>query len=355
MIRITAIVPVRRDHFPAAVIDSIRQSAFHSDIEVIMAVGSSPSRQRNVAALSATGDWLYFLDDDSVLSRKTLLAVERATQLYPKAIIGGPAETRANASFMERVFGKAMGLYSASGPTRSRHGPTGQRRAVRGHELTLCNLLVPVTVFQRCGGFNENLYPGEDPEILARLRLSGSTLVYDPNILIQRPRRSTLGSFVRQFSSYGRARLTNLSAESPGARIAFLAPMLAIVYFGLSLIFLPLQWAAVPALLYLATACLETIFRFGKDSGVKELASIPLAACLMLAAYGTGMLQGIIRAGRKHLQNTEVRVERIVIASGCQQQSGSQQEGLHSSGGLERGESHNHGQRALDEDSPITC
>ena len=65
--RITIIIPTRPgDAAPQALAAAQALDYPREQLEIIVARGQQPSVQRNAALRAAQGDWIYFLDDDSL-------------------------------------------------------------------------------------------------------------------------------------------------------------------------------------------------------------------------------------------------------------------------------------------------
>jgi glycosyltransferase involved in cell wall biosynthesis len=88
---VSIIIAARPGQTEIKAVEAARQLIYPADrLEIIVARGKQPSVQRNTAIRSATGDLIYFLDDDSVPPPGNL---RRAVELFrdPKVkMIGGP-------------------------------------------------------------------------------------------------------------------------------------------------------------------------------------------------------------------------------------------------------------------------
>ncbi|MEC8718541.1 MAG: glycosyltransferase, partial [Verrucomicrobiota bacterium] len=74
-------------------------------IEIIVARGRMPSVQRNLAVERATGDWIWFLDNDSLVSLSTWQAVGAWIQRedVDVDVIGGPNLCPSDAPWVQRA------------------------------------------------------------------------------------------------------------------------------------------------------------------------------------------------------------------------------------------------------------
>ena len=97
-------------------------------LELIIARGRQPSVQRNEAVKAARGEWIYFLDDDSIPERENL---RRATRFFNEpevAMVGGPNICPPDSPLLEKVFAVVLGSWLAFGPSRARYVPVGSAR-----------------------------------------------------------------------------------------------------------------------------------------------------------------------------------------------------------------------------------
>src|SRR5262249_41956911 len=163
--------------------------------EILVARGKQPSVQRNTALRQASGDLIYFLDDDSMPGPENLqAAVERFADPSVK-MLGGPNLCPADAPPLEQVFALVLGSSLAFGPSRARYTPVGELRATSEKELILCNLMARKDAMLQLGGFDEKLYPNEENALMDALQKGGGKLLYDPAFTVLRRPRPTLKAF----------------------------------------------------------------------------------------------------------------------------------------------------------------
>ena len=227
--RVTVVIPVPPGA-PRPLALEVLEALGGLALQVVVVEGRRVSAQRNLGVAESKGEFIYFLDDDSQVQRDT---VARGLDhfLDPEvAAVGGPAVTRSEAGFLERCFGEVTASRLGMLHLRARDRPVGSQRRTDGEELTLCNLMVRRSWFERLGGLREELYPGEDVNLLHRLNAAGATILYDPEMVIQRPRRKTLGAFCRQHFVYGQARGLALKSQPHPRGLPFLVPSLFAVY-----------------------------------------------------------------------------------------------------------------------------
>src|SRR6185369_8892863 len=138
--KVSIIIPVKHGGKVRALAGLARVSYPAELFEVLIAYGSKPSAQRNLAAARARGELLYFLDDDSRVSPGFL---ETAVQHFldaKVAAVGGPSLTPAGDSPLQRAIGTAFASAVGGGGVRNRYRKSGKARRTGDGELILCNL-----------------------------------------------------------------------------------------------------------------------------------------------------------------------------------------------------------------------
>ena len=106
--KISIIIPVKPGGEVKA-LEPLRQVEYPADsFEVLVAEGRRPSSQRNKAAAEASGELLYFLDDDSLVDPGFLRRVIGHFSDPQVAVAGGPSLTPSTDSLRQRAFGAAL-------------------------------------------------------------------------------------------------------------------------------------------------------------------------------------------------------------------------------------------------------
>ena len=311
MIRISVIIPVKPGGYVKA-LERLRWTEFPDDrFEILVAEGRNPSRQRNRAASEATGEVLYFLDDDSLTAPGFL---GRAAAHYDDlrvAVVGGPSLTPDTDSLLQHAFGMVFVSRFGGGGVRNRYRWHGGVRATGEHELILCNLSFRRETFYEFGGFDERLYPNEENELMDRIASSGRLLIHDPELAVERSQRRSVRAFARQLFGYGRGRAeqTIISGRVKGVA---LVPLCFVLYLALLPFTHDLRMLA-PLMVYLLLAVLFA-FREGVRTR-RALSALLLPALFLLfhAAYGVGMIRGFLLAPfrKGSRRETEVTVRRV--------------------------------------------
>jgi succinoglycan biosynthesis protein ExoA len=308
---VSIIIPVKPGGKVKA-LDALRGIDYPADaVEIIIAEGKCPSRQRNTAATAATGEILYFLDDDSMVFPEFL---GKAVSHYVNpsvAAVGGPSLTPTSDSTLQQAFGLVLSSRFGSGGVCNRYRKNGCVRETGDDELILCNLSMRSEVFRAFGGFDERLYPNEENELMVRMRKQGLALLHDPDLNVYRSQRKTFSAFLRQIFGYGkgRGRQTLIGGVSS---LGSLVPVAFLLYvLSLSLVDKPVYY--LPFLCYLV---LDVVFAVGESCGAGRLRLAPLLFFLFPVihfSYGMGIIWGLLSYSftRKTTEDCEVTLRRV--------------------------------------------
>jgi succinoglycan biosynthesis protein ExoA len=279
--------------------------------EILLAEGSAPSRQRNLAAKEASGDVLYFLDDDSLIIPENFALCSAGMSDPAVAVVGGPSITPAGDSRLQQLFGYALASAFGSGAVNNRYRTRGETRETTDKELILCNLAVRRSVFMDLNGFNECLYPNEENEFLERVTSAGYKLLHVPSMFVFRSQRRTLKAFIRQMFSYGRGRGQQTLITSSYTVSSFI-PLFFVAYLVLTLICIKYVLMFVPLVIYLAAALVSSLCvmrRTGRPFSLLLLGIYPI----MHFVNGVGLLWGLINGKPDPAQDSSIRIRRIKV------------------------------------------
>ena len=294
---VTVVIAARPGQAEVKAVAASRALDYPADrLEIIVARGKQPSVQRNAAMRAAHGDLLYFLDDDSAPEPGNL---RRAAAHFadPKVqMVGGPNLCPREAPPLEQVFALVLASWLAFGPSRARYMPVGRVRETSEKELILCNLLARRKPMLELGGFNEALYPNEENALMDELQKRGGKLIYDPELLVRRRPRSSLGSFARMLMTYGRGRAEQFRLNPTfGSALNFVPPVFCLYLLMLLVVLAVTHWAKfglVPMGFYAVAVLLQGLVLAASGQVWQSLAAIPLIA-MTHVLYGLGFWRGL--------------------------------------------------------------
>lgn len=277
-----------------------------SELEVVCAYGLGPSRQRNEAAKLAKGDWLYLIDNDSLVDDLSIDKFIEALKIYPDAVVvGGPSVVSESKNDWQRaiqiVFSSDVGI----GPIKSRYASIGRIRKTTDKELILCNLLIKKEVFEQMGGFNESLYPNEENEFLARLKKFG-TVVYSPEVIVYRRHRNTMSEFFTQMYSYGKGRTRHLLFSKNYNDYIYFMPLVFAFLVLISLLKIKIFFVFMSIYFLIITPTI--IINWGEGLEKNFIAKLYLAFVLCHSGYALGLLGGFFEKKLRNITMVETEI-----------------------------------------------
>lgn len=265
-----------------------------------------PGAKRNLAARKARAEIIAFCDDDVTVDRSWLKRLVSHFTDAKVGITGGVNLTSPNAGFREKLSGYLYSSFLGSSAMSSRYLPDGRSPRVAGEtDLISCNMGVRKEVFNKVGGFPEDLWPNEENAFCHLVGKAGYKLIYDPRAVVWHRRRAIFRPHLKQVmrSGWGRAQMMKTHPDS--IRVIFLFPSIFVA--GL-LIGLPLSFInpivrtiyIVAILSYLAVVTLISTRIAYRERSFKTFLLLPLAYFLHHCAYGIGMFIGLFsRKGRE--------------------------------------------------------
>ena len=205
--RYTVIVPMLKFGAHEPVLASLRATAPAPEVlEIFVAEGSHPARQRNAALERAQGEVIVFLDNDCRVAPHFWRELDEAFARPEVEIVGGPALLRPEATPLEKIFHALLTHPLVVGPVAARYAPRGEFRAATQTELILCNLAARRSLFTKIGPLSTELYPNEENEWLERAEVAGAGIFYSPQLQIFRPQRATWAQLIKMLLRYGSGR-----------------------------------------------------------------------------------------------------------------------------------------------------
>ena len=255
---VSIIIPTRPGDVEPLALAAARNLKYPASLlEIIVVRGSQPSVQRNTALRAAKGEWIYFLDDDSIPHPDNLQRALAYSAFEKVMMVGGPNVCPAAAPPLEQAFATVMGTLLAFGPSRARYTPVGKARVSGEKELILCNLMGRREALLAAGGFDEALYPNEENALMDELQRRGGKLLYDPEFIVHRRPRHTLGAFCKMLMNYGRGRAEQFRLHpTPGSAPNFVPPLFLLYLVLTPVLPMILLW---PLALYVLAVLAQTM------------------------------------------------------------------------------------------------
>ncbi len=252
-------------------------------INYIFKANGGPSSARNAGVSYAMGEYLLFLDSDTILPAGYLQCIADYIEVHSPDLFGGPDRAAKSFTPLQKAISYSMTSFFTTGGIR------GSGRKLTKFIPRSFNMGVKREVFDKVGGFS-NMRFGEDVDFSMRVIQSGYCSCLIERAYLYHKRRSTIKSFYKQVLNSGRARI-ELSLRHKGTlRLIHLMPL----FFTLGCTGLIISSLLVRSILLVMPIFAYALVIF-IDSSIKEkslrvgLFSI-VTSFVQLFGYGVGLM-----------------------------------------------------------------
>lgn len=238
----------------------------------------------NLAVAAGTGDVVVRVDAHSVIP-PDYVSVSISTLLDTGADNVGGMQIPVGDTFWSRAIATAMASPAGSGDARYRIG--GRPGPVETVYLGTFRR----TTLERLGGFDESYERHQDYELNERIRNSGGTVWFNPELKVTYRPRASLKALSRQYFDYGTWK-RSFSRANPGSlRVRQMAPPALVVALPASAVGgLVWPWLLVVPAGYLAGLVATGVLAI-RSVGISA-AGVPVALATMHLSWGIGFLVG---------------------------------------------------------------
>nr|WP_242677212.1 glycosyltransferase family 2 protein [Streptomonospora litoralis] len=294
----------------ASAVSHVLAQEYPGELEVVLAVGPSHDRTREVADRIAADDArVRVVANPTGRTPAGLNAAIGASSHSIVARVDGhammPADYLAVAvgTIEETGADNVGGIMAAEGETpwekavaaamTSKVGVGNARFHTGGRGGPADTVYLGVfrrSALERVGGYDEAFLRAQDWEMNHRIRTSGGTVWFEPRMRVSYRPRPTVRALAKQYFNYGRWRRVVSRQHKGTINLRYLAPPTALVAIALGLVGGLLFWPAwlVPGA-YLAAIVAASV-PLGRGHSATARLSIPLALATMHMAWGAGFL-----------------------------------------------------------------
>ena len=267
------------------------------DKEIISIYGKNTSRNRNIGVEKSDAELVAFTNAHSFFDRNWKKNVLSFFKKYSDIdIVGGPQFTSKNEGLFERASGIAFSSAFGAANVRDRYTSSKTEFDVDETKVTSANLICKKSVFERIG-FDETIYPGEDPKFISDAKKAKMRVAYSGDIVTYNKRRSSFLELFKQIFTYGEVRPQKESFIETLKKPFFLVPSLfvvgIIVFFILSIFNSPL-WL-IPLDLYLILGLFFSSIESIKNKNLSYFFILPWIFLTIHVGYGLGMIWGYLK------------------------------------------------------------
>jgi glycosyltransferase involved in cell wall biosynthesis len=245
----------------------------------------------NIGLQYARGDIIVRVDGHCEIALDYLRRCVAVLQQTRAECVGGPMVT-VGESQTARIIALAQSSPFGVGGVAFRTG-----RSQGGYVDTLAFGAYRREVFERIGGFDEELVRNQDDEFNFRLIQSGGKIWLDPSIRSVYYSRANLRGLWRQYYQYGFYKVRVIQKRGDIVSWRHLVPggfVLGLVgSMVLALLTRQPRWALSVAGPYAAANVLTSLHMAGKEQNGRALPLLSLCFAVLHFAYGLGFLRGI--------------------------------------------------------------
>lgn len=317
---------------PLSVIMAVREEAAHLEDAVARVLGQRyPGELELVLAVAPSGDATREIADRLALADARVTVVDNPAGITPAGLNAAIAAsrheivvrvdghsflpdeylTRVVAALQDSGADNVGGVMAATGVTpfeqavatamRSPLGIGSARFHVGGEAGPAETVYLGCfrrSALERVGGYDERFVRAQDWELNYRIRETGGTVWFTPDLEVGYRPRPGMRPLIRQFFHTGRWRRYVAQTHPGSINARYLAPPLAVIGVVAGLLAAPFWWPALvlPAGYLALVAAGSVVVGRGQPPGV--LLRLPLVIATMHLCWGTGFLLGPPRTVR---------------------------------------------------------
>jgi hypothetical protein len=260
-----------------------------------------PAPAMNLGLGAARGSVVIRVDGHATLAPDYLRRAVDALEATGADCVGGVLQSEGD-TFTGRAIALAMSSHFGVGGAAFRSGGAGETDTVAFGAYRR-------DVFDRIGGFVEDIDRGEDDEFNSRLRDSGGSIVLVPELRATYTVRGDLRALARQYFGYGRAKPAVLYLHPRQVRPRQMAPAAFVVaLLGSGVLAITGKSGAIKILATVYTLAATIVsFSLAQRHDMRIYPALMSAFACLHVSYGMGFLAGWVGLAGRILTRTARR------------------------------------------------
>jgi len=226
----------------------------YKNIKVIQESGIGPGSARNRGLRESKTEFVAFCDADCFLDKNWLTNVMKLFSTEVGAVGGRELLPEDESKFGKMVFN----LFMTIGFSVEYLG--SKKRVVEVSHLPTSNIVFKRSVLETLGGFNKNLWTGEDVDLSIRTRKAGYKLLQNPEAKAFSYKPPNFLSFLKMMKTYGSAQRKLIEIHGVTRKVQ-LVPY-TVLFFLLTELFLVYLYGLILPLVILLSLLLGFLLFF---------------------------------------------------------------------------------------------
>lgn len=213
----------------------------------------TPGEARNIAVTDIEEEFLFFLDDDTILPFDYFDQINKIlSNNNDLQIFGGPDANYPNSTSWEKALSVALASPLATANTRFRHSPGPEEEESSSEKkLILCNMWVRNKLFKDGLKFDKRFFRNEENVLIFQAKQMGIKIHYFPRLFVYHKRRTSSYALFRAVMLSGSGRLRSFFFFPKSLDLIYFIPFLFTTYL-FAFFLCDLKWyLELPFYLYL--------------------------------------------------------------------------------------------------------